>query len=572
MRFALASRNRHGLFGWSQLALVLAALGWLLHAVLPPEPRWVVHGAFRPYGLAADGKSFRTSAVRLEHPRPDRVIAFWPCPEQGPIQIWDIATGRELANRLGDVKDLDAAMFSRDGRYLAAVVERHGGAAQKFLRCVDLVGGDERQVAIEPQALAWVPHFSAGGELLLLEEPSLAFDKADSPTARRSALLLFDTASLRLLGEVHSVVPSWRWSGDGRSLLVYAADEKGKATVRRIDRQGERTIHLPDAGTWLGVTPDHRTLITAVPSTAQRLGDFSTVLWDLAAGKRKGEISNCRALRLDDFLLADHRTLLLARELLAGDVQAVAWDLETHQPLGTAPLEDRAACTSPAGDRFALHRKAGPDQLAVYRVRPFGKLWQRDWPGAQLIFADFVKDSDVILAVTDDGTSHRLELLDAETGRARVDLHAGPGNFLDWMPCGPSIAVVERYSDSGQRQGLLQGFVEEWLAATLLPARPKRGKAPGMIHVFDTTSGKERGQVEFDANCMVDLSRDGRSLVLVDTDDDGDAAITCFDVPSGRPWRYILGIPLALGVLIFGAIGLSRRRRAPASPEVPPCA
>ncbi|MBI3412091.1 MAG: WD40 repeat domain-containing protein [Planctomycetes bacterium] len=59
------------------------------------------------------------------------------------------------------------------------------------------------------------------------------------------------------------------------------------------------------------------------------------------------------------------------------------------------------------------------------------------------------------------------------------------------------------------------------------------------------------------------LSPDGNMLLVAGVSHEGECSLTCWDVPGRKPWRWIMGIPAALGLLLllFGGLrGLMRYR------------
>src|SRR5437773_2306561 len=104
------------IIGWSLLLALLFALGGTLYVWLPPQPRWVMRGSFYAEGLAPDGKTFRTVAVRPED-APRRFHS--PMSPRGPkgiaAQLWDVETGREVFGGLGNSGLRWEVAFSKEG-------------------------------------------------------------------------------------------------------------------------------------------------------------------------------------------------------------------------------------------------------------------------------------------------------------------------------------------------------------------------------------------------------------------------------------------------------------------------
>src|SRR5437870_4128079 len=107
--------------GWSLFLALLIALGGVLHAWLPPQPRWVMRGSFIAEGLAPDGNTFRTLAVRPQDVPRRNNTSMLREPKGIAVQLWDVETGREVFNGLGNSGLRWEVAFAKNGRWLAAV-------------------------------------------------------------------------------------------------------------------------------------------------------------------------------------------------------------------------------------------------------------------------------------------------------------------------------------------------------------------------------------------------------------------------------------------------------------------
>jgi hypothetical protein len=349
----------------------------------------------------------------------------------------------------------------------------------------------------------------------------------------------------------------WRWSPDGKALLEFTTDANGNARLRRITADGERTTKLHGAGDWLDISADGKTLITEPPRATQKAAPrIDTILvWDLPAATRRGII------RVDSYnpdswdnpvtFAGDSRTLLITMgEPQPGNMLG-AWDLDTQKWLGRMPLDMQGRPFVPEPGSVLLRHYDGDVQLAWYRLRPFAKLWQRQAPGDVLRTIDYLPDVERLAVLSGEGGGSRLQLLDARTGRPTLDLALNPDARHHWLSRGSRFALVTRCNEPDER-GPIRAIIEEHILALLLPNRQRDDTPLTSVRVFDPATGAELCRIGDVGAEPIAISRDGSALILYQhADGDGDAAVICYDVPPARPWRFILGIPLALSALLI---------------------
>jgi WD40 repeat protein len=566
--------------GWTAFALLLVGLGWALHAWLPPQSRWVVRGAIEPLGFAQDGETFCTQAPGIggnvsfcvdNGPQTFPVQLHAPHSRSGPVQFWDVKSGREIRHLFDDVSNLSKLTLSRDGRLLATLVDYTGPEGTTHLRLVDVDTGRASRALILPRTPHWAIHYSPGNTLLLMEgtrwlQLNDGWVEWNGATAPEPALLLFDTQSLRLVARITGEQWRWRWAPDGEALLLYSIEKSG--TLRRVTAQAETSIVLDGAGDWLAITPDGKTLLTAWPLAAAGEGPGPSVLvWDTATGKRRGEIPRRFPGDPIDFgkaFLANGRTLVLTQEGAAGEAMSVVWDLDTHMAIGRVPQENRRILVSAEHNVFVIFGQDPPNQLALYRPQPLAQLWQRDVNGGSLRPTEFLDGTKRLLAKTGDGGTQRLELFDIETGEGVLDvgvidehrvLHRG--RFL----------AVEEMVPQAHRHSPVQDMLERWFA--LVFRAPSAGaNFATTTRLFDTETGAEQCRLALRGATLADLSADGQSIFMYMGDRNGaGATLSCYDVPPRRYWPWIIGMPLVFGALLLllctGWGSLRRRWAAP---------
>ncbi len=212
--------------------------------------------------------------------------------------------------------------------------------------------------------------------MLLLDDRSVLLKQ-------NARLFLYDTASLRLLAQVQTAYrwPLWQWSPDGHALVLYSSTHEGDASLRRIARTGETVTGFQGAGDWLAITPDGKTLLTEPPQQARpdRAAIDSILLWDIATGQRRGTIPvtafHPRAAE-NLAVLPDSRTLLLIHGNPRPGGLLSIWDMKADEQLGEVRLDGAELLPLPDLNAVAVSRHL-PGSVAVYRARPFAKLWER---------------------------------------------------------------------------------------------------------------------------------------------------------------------------------------------------
>jgi WD40 repeat protein len=531
------------LIGWSVFLLALAGIGWGLYAGLPAQPRWVIRGPIAPSGLAPDGKTLRTETRRPEQlPSLSRSRRI-PVPEAGPVRFWDVETGREVLSVLGENGPRWRVVYSSDGKRLAAIEARDGDPRPEVLRCIDLEGARESQPVLLDPTARWIASFSKDSDLLLLEDPDEEQEFTD--------LLLYDADSLRLLARTQTRNrlpkwnhwPRWQWSADGKALLVFSTEKtEGNASLRRISRGAETVVHFKGAGDWLAVTPDGKTLLTEPHRTGlPELAPLSSILlWELDTGKPRGtiDVSDVHPRAGENLLFApDGRTLVLIHgKPRPGDFLGL-WDMENAKWLGDLHLDQLPVCPVFLDQNgLAPHSSEGPACLEWYRIRPFGRLWQRQWAGRHLQAVSLAAGAKRLLVMPGlSSISAELEALDVETGETCVAIALEAADYHEWITGGQYLALSATHDGTPTTPGPIWEIMKEQIVRPLL-GQPRQGSRTRVTtRVVDLETGAEVGRLEHTEAGLVHLSRDGRSLILYhEAGETADAVLCCYDIPPRR--------------------------------------
>jgi hypothetical protein len=453
---------------------------------------------------------------------------------------------------LGDGGPRWHVVFSDDRKQLAALAPPEEGAGQDELRLIDLTTGQERRTMIEHRR-AWDMSFAPGGELLLFEDRGELLGDHQRNDAR-----LYAVASLRLLGKVlrRDHWPHWRWSADGKALLTCTTDQRGTTLVRRLAADGDTIIPIKGAGEWLDITPDGKTVLTAPTRTGGKDGApiNTIILWDLPAGTQRGAIAVdafSAAASSDNLVVTeDCRTLLITMGEPRDARVLGVWDLETGQWLAKVPLDAHTTLFFPEPNALILRRAPADLRVAWYQVRPFAMRWQYTEPGAAMESTDYRPDLKRLVLKSGE-RGQRLRLLNPESGAATLELSLGSVDSHDWRSHQKHFALVTWHRTANERSPI-RDFIEHHLLALLMPHRQRGDATPTTTQFFDVATGTESCRIDHAGANPDMITPDGDALILYqEADADGEAAILCYDIPPARQWRFIVGIPLALAVMLL---------------------
>src|ERR1051325_2912688 len=155
MPLARLARYRRSL-RWGSFLLFLTLIAVGLYFLLPAEPRWTIADEPRVVLLAND-------QILVTYSRDD----VW----SGPVQIWDMATGRELARFL-DGTTLQAIEKSKDGRRLVAVEK----ADLKRIHTIDLDSLTQKAIDVPLELIDSVQVSPDGSRLAARKGPLPGWD------------------------------------------------------------------------------------------------------------------------------------------------------------------------------------------------------------------------------------------------------------------------------------------------------------------------------------------------------------------------------------------------------------
>jgi WD40 repeat protein len=537
--------------GWSAFALLLAGLACGLDALLPPEPRWSLEGQQCIDMLAG------ASLVTYSEKKPRQLV------------LRDLATGTPRFTLVADANEMHPWTFSPDHRWLAITLNR------RQVRLFDLRDGSERRLPVETAAVKTLV-FSPDAKLLAVE-------------VDEKKVLLLEVATGVILLEVehaYNLYPDRAFTHDNAYFLC-PPDERPRPSdwVKAWDLRQRRWAFALEGAEWLScASPDGKAVFGAGRPDSSAIEFW---LWDLAGQRRQRlELSELAIHTHHSNFSPDGRLLALWTE----DAKKAANIYQLREvPSGRLLQEMRSQPEFRVWPRFSPDGRylAGiahdmdsvpPTRwdIHVYEAATGRFLWSRPWrrqddglPGpARLIFS-----ADTRSLVTFGTAAGSVDFLDPATGalQVTVPLRGAPDGSAHWhnetTPDGRHY-ILAAYPEPAEPTPMM-----EWLHSWLPGWQGNHLKQTWVVNLRRrcVVGALAVRAEEFVERSEEWLSTDGRTLVTHDTWVRGARRIDCWDLPPARPWRWILGPPLALGLLVlFGRVLLRGRRRAVGVPGVGP--
>jgi RNA polymerase sigma factor (sigma-70 family) len=454
-------------------------------AALSPDTRTLVLGGYdRRRGMwraalyeAATGRQVQELALA------DRVVdaaAFTPdsktlatAQSDQTVRLYDVKTGREVRRLQAGRGRCDHLAISPDGKFLAT------SGSQRKVEVWDLATGKERTLADPPDGSNHIFCFAP-------DSKTLATSASNQPTIR-----LWDLAKGEELRQFKADggTAVLAFSPDGRTLASGAARMDVKVLTRHPIRlweaaSGKEIRRL--AGHLYGVdalafTRDGKQLLSGGVGTALRV-------WDVASGR-------------DLLAFAEHDSY----------VNCVAYSPD-GKTLATAGLDGTIRLWEPGAGRPA-RVFAGGHQQRVWHVAysPDGRelvSWGHDrtvrfWnvaAGREIRRLDVPEGGPTsTVAVSPD--SRVLALWDSGRGLRLVGAATGKEQYR--LACDPGFTVGVRFSPDSRRLAVM--------------SYPEPGGGATVLHLWDTTTGKEVSKWDVASAGQFVFSSDGRKLAGVDS-------------------------------------------------------
>jgi hypothetical protein len=559
------------LLDWSLLALMLAGLACLLDTWLPPVPRWTEASDCDDAVFSPDGERVLTVARDAESHAP-----------RGPVCVRDATSGRTLLQFATDLGWILVQQTSADfGQWIG--VGLRAGDRRPQLVTADLATGATQYTPLEIPGEhgaigGWNRHYAIPPGLVVIVTGAPDSDRS-TVMLRQSTYHLFDARTGDHLASLPSAgMPSF--TPDGRYFVHDPEAQGGKRTFGVWDVQARRSgppIHAGTHTTQVYLGPDSRTLYVFSEFASNAC---TVTLWDLATATRRAVCERDISQRLD--MTPDGRRFALVAYLHPpgvdrNDVVASMFDVVSGRKLVDIPVGTAAdARFSPNGRLlFIVDHSAALPRARVVDVEERRTLWEFEWPDespwSDTPYVQFHGADAERLIVMHPQTAY-IESLDARSGesqgRVRTALPpgqentAGPPEIRGRYLYNRCHLMPDRFAHTIQKS-----VIRQWLER-LLPIGDESRNVCEMVQIVDVPAGREVFRMVLTVGGQSWLSADGTALLVREEVNDA-AEIRCYDLPPGRRWGFILGIPSTLGVTVLLVRSGARRRwrRARAAAE-----
>lgn len=528
------------------LAGLLFGVGWTLSQVLPVEPRWQLQ-----LDLTGDNSSKVILQVWWDQKgKWIRVLTTRIMPDiqtSGPIQI-DLASGG-IEYQHSRTNDFYPFTCSSDGRF--------GSGTSRSDRAIHIIDFEEKKEKVHLLPIREVDYsflvFSPDGQRYMVESRHQDAYSAwvyqvgsDQPESEFSEI------------RHASFLPY-------SSHLAYYCD-KDPPGIRLWDLKDKRDIaELPDTTGTFEISPDGKFLASAGPDA-----NAGATLWNISEPSRPRRIGST-ALRGEGFFSPDSSIWAYAG-MAGGQEKVEFWDTreakkrfdlaDVHvdvRELANVLLVDASVYFSPNSklvcvaaprkDRIRVHELESGNCVSTILTSPIRQ-------ARMAVEISFTSDSRRLMTIDEKRTFH---VWSAETGDSLFELQ----NTIDWRYV-DKFAMVRHDPDRDANGNAKL----DWFKKILDNIMPK--PAQEVTQLLSVLDLEKLGIITTVENrlksSMSELSPDGRSLLVAGLDADDNVQLVCWDVPTSRPWRSIVGIPIGLGaamMLLMFARSYLRRRAAP---------
>jgi RNA polymerase sigma factor (sigma-70 family) len=500
--------------------------------------RWRHMGSVISVVYSPDGKTIATSEInegplvlwdaatgkelhRLEEePGVRGGVAFSPdgkqlawAKEGSWVGLWDVATGKQLRRLKGRARMAGGCVaFSSDGKTLA-------NSLGNFVTLFDVrTGAERRRLEGHPDAMIASIAFSADGKVLAAG----GWDKT---------IVLWDTTTAKILHRLDAhekQVPCVAFSDDGKTLASASHDRTARLWDVASGQEQRRFVHEhkhnDDAIQTVHFVPGHPWLVTG--------GLRSIRVWDLATSKEVRRLPGHFCLCGCPVSLSSDGTKLATHGQEQG--QIVVWELATGKRLSPTRGHQRAigsVAFSPDGKTLATG--SWDETLRLWDAAN-GKE-QRSFRLTFGVQVTFIPDGKTLAAGSDNGVVHTW---DAATGKElrRFSTHKGGLGHLVFAADGKTcistgVNRLDIASDRNTSTSTSDKLIRRWRVDT------------------GTEIGRFEGLEQ--AATRLALAPDGRTMVSVSPD----KTARLWDVSSGKEMRQFRGQEGWLGCVTYSPDG-----------------
>jgi hypothetical protein len=336
------------LFGAALLLYLGCALA--VWARLGPQPRYTLPAGCEPFFSSADGRLLVTGRMGWD----PRLAGLR---NSGPVQVWDLERGNEVASVLDDGVPAIPVALSPDQRWLTVRQGYHDQPAK--LHLFALPSGKPHAVYPVPAGEPW--NFACFSP----DSRTLAVATGKAP---RGTITLLDTAGEQPPRVLESLTSPFAYAPTGQFLAAAVVDGSAPTLdntgeVRLLDPasgavRGSVRARLNSVSPWLGLqfSPDGKSLAVSYHQATPRANGVA--LWDVAEQREKAWIED----GWGPYFLAEGKTLVLQQTFKTG-----------RPPLGVLLVDvadpaQRTAVPSTTHLQIAHHRLPCPPQFVTFDI------------------------------------------------------------------------------------------------------------------------------------------------------------------------------------------------------------
>ncbi|MCI0380727.1 MAG: WD40 repeat domain-containing protein [Gemmataceae bacterium] len=454
-----------------------------------------------------------------------------------PVKMWDPVAGADVAVFWRDQGILQNPTRTANGRFFAAWLGRSKAGIIDFEKqkewLVDLGKDEVANLELSPDGNYLAVSFENG------------------------KVALFATAEGRIIDTIQFRTIS-QFSRTSQ-FFVYAMEADGVSKLCFYSLEKRAVVHvLKQAGPEFLISPDG----TKVLAEHERMGKRPLLLMDLPSLK---QIALFDAPLPDNAARAfspDSKVLALAAE--AKDKRETLFeflDTATGKKLAVSETSmDKPAILFAPDSKTALVEsqiesfwRDWDARLTLFEVRTGRKLWERTFRTAMNVPAGFLAKSGQWYAVPGTGPLEILDTAAGTTARFIPEPDEGTVAIMSISANGDWLAVPVRLPAAAPSSGIW-----ETIKRFFTPAGHKQRSYE--VHVVEVATGRELDRIPVSNEVIILMSNDGRTLISWDMESGGQE-IVVWDVPRQRPWLWVVGVPVGLGLLLVGQSSWRARRR-----------
>ncbi len=563
-------------WGWAVFVALLAGVGAATHALVPVLPKLRLEGKM-PVAITDDGATLFTMDMEQNQTLVGLPPVWWVV---GPLRVWDMGSGRKSRSVGYDLRWNDqrnTELFSPDHNWIVYTTEN--GVAN----LVDLRTGEATNIDVNDLARKSLMKPLAEGEKLRYRS---SFQGQNRYVFIHAGIELYNEAHFTIV-ELSSGKVSYQASTDH---FIGLAKEPPVCLYRNDEK---RICAFNLATGTLKQTADSYYVLASSPGGSR----IALIQEGMPRIDKKVEIRDAATLELQHHFSIHNGESRITIEkhwyhggLFSPDNRLLfslcqwsdkydVWEIATGKRVFTLPFSrkiDFSKCISPDSSWIALPELPGKKRLLFFDLKTgekHGELDTSEIDGPHLSW--FLDDRRVTLEHSRMGrsplTANRVAL--AEIVAIQPDRHgeeftrvlfrpkAEKQPYSLWVSKTTSLAAKTLVNDPKSRPvrwiDEMKRKLHEWIPA-LVAAREDCE-----ITAFDLTTGAELGGFRHRSVEECIFAEGNPTLVTFDSADADHPRWTCvWDLPLRKPWRWVVGVPLALGAVLLGVRWTWRRWRA----------